>query len=161
MSNSDGKTLIYRMTHHHDPCPKCGIWGSTNCMGSIRKKWNYDAVVGIAGKGYKDKDKEHKEGDIVWVGREPHKETKKWPRVNFRYFKVFKVGEKNLKKEYRNLYKKIPRSGYLKNITSKKFVEYIDKFIEKIKKRSPRKDKEDFNCSCNPRRCVGKKKDRC
>ena len=142
--------LIYRRTHHGDPC-ECGIFGIRTCMKQVRS-WNYNMVIGIGGKTFKGQT-----GMITWVGAFPIKEDasvwkkrgRRGPRVKFKYFKFMKKPLKKVSKKLHNYIfnkGKIPHAGYLKDIDPK-----VEKFVKKTfsitkKKEEVKFVKKEFTC---------------
>lgn len=88
------RILIYKRTHSGDPDAKTGIFGSRDCMGTVRAR-QYDAVIGIGGIG-QEPTRERIAGKLTWVGIAPHKDSTRsdvlrGPQVAFEHF--WHVGE--------------------------------------------------------------------
>ena len=60
------RTLIYKRTHSGDPDPETGVFGSHNCMKSVRGHC-FNAVIGIGGIG-KERRRRGIDGKLTWIG---------------------------------------------------------------------------------------------
>jgi hypothetical protein len=69
------RVLTYKRTHTGDPDAR-GIFGSSDCMGSVRDL-AFDAVVGI-GSLSPWRDDEAIAGKITWIGVGPHRSRGSW-----------------------------------------------------------------------------------
>ncbi|SCB43300.1 hypothetical protein GA0061099_1007244 [Bradyrhizobium yuanmingense] len=83
------RILIYKRTHSGDPDAKTGVFGSRDCMGTVRGR-QYGAVIGIGGIG-PEPHRARIAGKLTWVGIAPHKtfdrsEVLRGPRVTFEHF---------------------------------------------------------------------------
>jgi hypothetical protein len=82
------RTLIYKRTHSGDPDRENGMFGTRDCMGTVRGR-QFDAVIGVGGIGL-EPTRHGIAGKLTWVGTGPYKiydpNHPRSPRVLFDHF---------------------------------------------------------------------------
>ncbi len=132
------RTLIYKRTHSGDPCPRAGVFGNHNCMGSVRG-WCYDAVIGVGGIGRECC--KGIAGKLTWVGIGPKKKgDARCPKVTFDHFVHYGEKGKDLLTEFPLLARRI-YGGRVRLIMSTSLSEEerreVKKIIDRAKKKPP------------------------